>query len=383
MTSLPADPFSTAPKTNLQSFYDRDDELSQLLRALKAGSRLVLVLGVRRIGKTSLIRVALNQLDTPYVFVDLRALESYEDRSLYRLLADELNKIIPLSKKILQYLKRVRGVSVGDGMVSLAIGGEKPNLVSILRTLDAWAADEGFTLPIVLDEAQELRFFRGGKRRMDSRKILGYCYDNLERTVFILSGSEVGLLYSFIGLDDPSSPLYGRHYVTVQLDRFSREKSIDFLRKGFEYHGIRPSEELLVKVVEEFDGIIGWLTFFGAEVVRLYRDDVSPNFEELAKLVKMKAVELCASELEKLSARSPLYIGLLAEIGHEGSTWSEMRLALEKRFRRTVSNPQLATLLQNLENLSYIKKDGGRYKVLDPITVEAAKLLLERKHSKP
>ncbi|MEM2238474.1 MAG: ATP-binding protein [Candidatus Caldarchaeum sp.] len=381
MTPLPADLFSTAPKTSLQAFYNRERELSQLRRALTDGSRLVLVLGVRRIGKTSLIKVALNELDTPYVFIDLRALESYEDRSLYRLLSDELNRIVPLSKKILQYLKRVRGVSVGDGMVSIAIGGEKPNLISILRTLDAWAADEGFTLPIVLDEAQELRFFRGGKRRMDSRKILGYCYDNLERTVFILSGSEVGLLYSFIGVDDPGSPLYGRHHTTIQLDRLSREKSIEFLTKGFEFHGIRPSEKLLETAFEMFDGIIGWLTFFGAEAVRLYRDGVSPNLEELARAVKVKAVGLCASELEKLLARSPLYIGLLADIGREGCTWSELRLAMEKRFRRTVSNPQLATLLQNLENLSYVKKDGGRYKVLDPVTVEAAKLLLERKRA--
>ncbi|MEM4281937.1 MAG: ATP-binding protein [Candidatus Caldarchaeum sp.] len=383
MTPLAADPFSTVPKTSLQAFYDRENELQQLQRAVKDGSRLVLVLGVRRIGKTSLIRVALNQLSKPYVFIDLRALESYEDRSLYRLLADELNKILPLSKKILQYLKRVRGVSVGEGMVSLAIGRDKPNIISMLRTLDAWAADEGFTLPIVFDEAQELRFFRGGRRRIDFRKILGFCYDNLERTTIILSGSEIGLLYSFIGADDPSSPLYGRHYAVIQLERLSKEKSVDFLRKGFEYHGIKPSEEILARAVEEFDGLIGWLTYFGAEAVRLYRHDVRPTLQELTRLVRAKAVELCAIELEKLYLRSPLYLGLLADVGSEGSTWSELRIALEKRFKRTVSDPQLFTLLQNLENLSYIKKDQGRYKVLDPVTAEAARMLLDRRLRRP
>jgi len=238
-------------------------------------------------------------------------------------------------------------------------------------------------LPIVFDEAQELRFFRGGRRRIDFRKILGFCYDNLERTAIILSGSEIGLLYSFIGADDPSSPLYGRHYAVIQLERLSKEKSVDFLRKGFEYHGIKPSEEILARAVEEFDGLIGWLTYFGAEAVRLYRHDVRPTLQELTRLVRAKAVELCAIELEKLYLRSPLYLGLLADVGSEGSTWSELRIALEKRFKRTVSDPQLFTLLQNLENLSYIKKDQGRYKVLDPVTAEAARMLLDRRLRRP
>lgn len=379
MTPLVADPFSTAPKTSPEAFYDREKELSQLQQAVKGGSRMALVLGVRRIGKTSLIRVALNQLGKPYVFIDMRALESYEDRSLYRLLADEFSRILPLSKKIVQYLKRVRGVSVGEGTVSLTLGREKPSIISLLRMLDAWAADEGFTLPIVFDEAQELRFFRGGRRRMDFRKILSFCYDNLDSIVTILSGSEIGLLYSFIAVDDPRSPLYGRHYATIQLDRFSQDKSVDFLKKGFEFHGIKPSEEILAKAVEEFDGLIGWLTYYGAEAVRLYRNGVSLGTEELTVLVKTKAVELCASELEKLYSRSPLYVGLLADISKEGSGWSELRIALEKRFRRTVSDPQLFMLLQNLENLSYVRKEKGRYKVLDPVTTDAARTLLERR----
>ncbi|MEM1944508.1 MAG: ATP-binding protein [Nitrososphaerota archaeon] len=153
ITPLPTDPFSTEPKTSLQSFYDREAELHQIQRAMSEGRKLILVLGVRRVGKTSLIRVALNQLDKPYIFVDLRALKTYEDRSLYSLLSEELNRITPFSKRIFQFLKRVRGISVGDGVVSLSLGRYRPSIISILKMLDSWAVADGFRLPIVLDEA--------------------------------------------------------------------------------------------------------------------------------------------------------------------------------------------------------------------------------------
>lgn len=279
-------------------------------------------------------------------------------------------------------MKRVRGISV-EGGVSITLGKEKPSILSLLKALEDWAADERFTLPVVLDEAQELRFFRGGRRRTDFRKTLAYCYDNFENTSFILSGSETGLLYSFLGIDDPRSPLYGRHHVAVQLEKLDRESSTEFLIRGFEYHGVKPSKEFLEEAVEFFDGIIGCLAYFGAEAVMLHKTKGALSYEVVLKTVKARAIRLCAEELEKLASRSRLYLGILATLGKEGRTWSEISLALEKLFRRTVSDPQLAALLQNLIKLSYIQKVDGRYRVLDPLTAEVAAMLLKKSTQKP
>ncbi|MEM1944509.1 MAG: ATP-binding protein [Nitrososphaerota archaeon] len=160
-------------------------------------------------------------------------------------------------------------------------------------------------------------------------------------------------------MDEPKSPLYGRHYIPIHLDRLNRASSIDFLNKGFEYHGIKQYGGLAEKAVDEFDGIIGWLTYFGAEAVRLYSEGVTLTPEKLAETVKSKAVQLCAEELGKLSSRSRLYIGILSALKPEGTTWSDIRLSLEKTFKRTVSKQQLAVMLRNLEDLSYIKKENG------------------------
>ncbi|MCS6785377.1 MAG: hypothetical protein NZ581_09340, partial [Candidatus Caldarchaeum sp.] len=115
----------------------------------------------------------------------------------------------------------------------------------------------------------------------------------------------------------------------------------------------------------------------------LHKTKGTLSYEEVLKTVKAKAIRLCAEELEKLASRSRLYLGVLATLGKEGRAWSEISLAVEKLFKRTVSDPQLAALLQNLINLSYIQKVNGRYKVLDPLTAEAAAVLLKKSTQKP
>ena len=117
---------------------------------------------------------------------------------------------------------------------------------------------------IAIDEAQRLR----GPRSSELKDAIAHAYDYDKNISFILTGSEVGLLYDFIGIEDSRSPLYGRYYVEVKLERLSREQSIDFLRKGFAQLNLRVSEEVLKVAYEHFDGIPGWLTFFGNAYAR-------------------------------------------------------------------------------------------------------------------
>ncbi len=379
MTLLPGDPFSEGPKTSLSGFYDREQELSRLTAAVKSGSRMVLVLGVRRVGKTSLIRAALNTMGTPYIFLDLRALPSYDYRSLYGIVAEEINRALPLHKRLVEAFRGVRGVSVGAGGISIELGREKPRLTSILKALDRWSSREGFNLPVVLDEAQELRFFQGGRKGLDFRRLLAYCYDNFEHITFIISGSEVGLLYKLLALDDPKSPLFGRRCERIIVERLDRDRSLEFLKMGFRHHNLEVDDGVLEQVVKELDGIIGWLAYFGAEYVSAVRVGTRPDTAELLQIIRSKAVSLCASELEEINRRSPLYTGLLAGLREGEKTFTDLKHNLERIFKRTVSKPQLARLLNTLEQLSLIEKTSRGYRVLDPLVPEAAELLLRRR----
>jgi AAA+ ATPase superfamily predicted ATPase len=103
--------------------------------------------------------------------------------------------------------------------------------------------DIGKPIIIAFDEAQELKKITW----INFPRIFAYIYDNLEHVRLVLTGSEVGLLFKFIGIDSVESPLYGRYMHVVSTRRLSFEESVDFLKKGFQFPvtSLRALPELL------------------------------------------------------------------------------------------------------------------------------------------
>ncbi len=64
--------FSLEPKVNRKDLYDRDRELNELREGVHRGNKLIAIYGIRRIGKTSLVKAFLSDLSYPYVLVDVR-----------------------------------------------------------------------------------------------------------------------------------------------------------------------------------------------------------------------------------------------------------------------------------------------------------------------
>lgn len=67
--------FDNRPKERIEDFYNFREELNKFIGYLKEGKPLILLLGLRRIGKTSLLKVGLNISGFPYAIVDLRGFE--------------------------------------------------------------------------------------------------------------------------------------------------------------------------------------------------------------------------------------------------------------------------------------------------------------------
>jgi AAA+ ATPase superfamily predicted ATPase len=64
--------FDITPKECLEDFYNYRQEYSQVKKAIQRGTRIVVIKGVRRVGKTSLMRVIFRELDEIKVFLDGR-----------------------------------------------------------------------------------------------------------------------------------------------------------------------------------------------------------------------------------------------------------------------------------------------------------------------
>jgi hypothetical protein len=344
--------FTLEPKKKKEDFYDMEEELDALVDSLNK-FRLIIVKGLRRRGKTSLILTGLNAAKVNHLFIDCRLLP---------LTAASFDDFLSIIEAELSGNRRIRGLIKGIDYVE--IGGLIKFRIRRPETLIKFLESLKDTV-IVLDEAQELRRLRF---RLDY--FLAYALDNLNIKVLI-SGSQVGLLDRFLKVDDPEAPLYGRPYKSVELKPLTKDESVDFLKKGFKQEGVDVAEELIYEAVEAFDGIIGWLTHFGYNYVR--------GIESI-DLILDKSVNLMLTEiqhfLETRGVGKTRYIEVLKTIAAtEESSWSNIRRVLESRLGR-IPDTALANILRNLVDVGMVSKiNSNNYVISDPILLRAVKKL--------
>jgi AAA+ ATPase superfamily predicted ATPase len=353
--------FDPRPKTSRSDLYDFEEELERLSHALS--EPMVLVSGLRRTGKTSLVLTALNESGLPHVYVDLR--EGFtSSRELYVLLSRSLSDFVEHASRwgrarevLLRALSRVRGVSVMGLQVSVSWSPrERPLLGELFAALDELGERLGGRIVVVFDEFQRSR----GSVGVALHSAIAHSYDFHRNLSFVLTGSEMGVLYGI--LRNPENPLYGRAYVEIRTRKLSREEALDFLERGFAEAGVRVSASEVERAVEELDGIIGWLAYYGYLRVG-GRGDLERVVEE--------AVELARSELEsflatRVSRRYRLVLKLLAQGVRE---WGRLKRALEDAEGRELSDRVLHEILHQLRSHSIIDEENN---FTDPVVRRAA-----------
>ncbi|MGC9187556.1 MAG: AAA family ATPase [Fervidicoccaceae archaeon] len=340
--------FDLQPKTRREDLFDRERELQELHSAIEKGYPLIALLGIRRIGKTSVLKVLANEVDG--VYLDMRGLVKRDD--MYMRVADAMSSNIAKMKKLLE---GIRGVEVAG--LSLEIrwkGRDSLSLAGLLTEINK----KRKRFVVMLDEVQNLR----PPLSAEVKNLIAYSYDNLEHITFIVAGSEIGLLREFLGTENPSSPLYGRGIYEVSVERFSRGMSEEFLRRGFREEGFEPPEEEIREAVEFFDGIIGWLVLFGRKYI-----DGKRRMDD----IREAAVELALSELSKLSDREKM---VLEAIANGKRSWSDVRKYIGEKFGIVMPKSTLSRMIDKMEKLSILEN----YEFLDHVYREAAKRLRVR-----
>ncbi|WP_243679106.1 hypothetical protein [Vulcanisaeta distributa] len=151
--------FSIEPKSRREDLYDFDHELGMLVRFLR-GSRLTLVTGLRRTGKTSLLKVALNEAGIDYVYVDVRLSMYAGYRDVIDLFVQALNELLrrrsSIRDRVINAFRGVEGlkVSINPPEISVRFRGKpRVSIADLLTRLN----EIGEPMIIAIDEAQELR----------------------------------------------------------------------------------------------------------------------------------------------------------------------------------------------------------------------------------
>ncbi|MEO3993123.1 MAG: ATP-binding protein [Desulfurococcaceae archaeon TW002] len=362
--------FDLAPKTSRKDLYDFVEELENLYRNY-VNARLVTIVGPRRAGKTSLILTFLNEYKIPHIFVDCRTVSLSEYGVSFRSFAESLSSAInmflsrhrSLTNKLLSFLREVKGVEIDMSVARISLRWkrkERFSVTALLEKLNTFARDENMRLALVFDELQEL-----SSLNLDFSKLLAYTYDHLRNLVVYVSGSQVGLLYDMLGIENPDSPLYGRLVSEVKVRRLTRSESIDFLERGFSEAGVVISRYVIEDVVEKLDGLIGWLTFFGWSYVNGVR-----NLEEVVSAAsKQEAEEVKRFLLRTRSEKR--FKTILKLVSQRPMRWSELKKALEFEEGIEIDDHNFNALLQRLVKAGLIEKRDEHYAVPDPILATA------------
>ncbi|ABW02310.1 AAA family ATPase [Caldivirga maquilingensis] len=340
--------FDPEPKRRREDFYDYDELLHEFQESVR-NYKITLVTGLRRYGKTSLMLTGLNELGVNHIFIDCRLLGDKPTlRGFMELIINEMSK----DSTLRGILGRFDFLEVGALGFRLKVKLKvRSALLSIIEGLS--------NTVLVIDEAQLLR---NTNYRFD--ELLAYIYDHVNVRV-VISGSEVGLLYRFLRLNDPESPLYGRSIHEIRIKPLPRGKSMEFLRRGFEQVNVKVNDDVIERAVNELDGVIGWLTMFGYEYTRRGK-----SLEEIIHEATLLAASEVNKALEIHGAARARFVAVLESVAMGSSTWGSIKRYVNARLG-SINDTALSNVIKSLMDMGLISKVNGGYVINDPMVKRA------------
>lgn len=342
------DLFDPQPKDDPKALYGREKELADLTKHLEEG-RWVVLLGPRRIGKTSLAKCAVAKLGYDSAVVDAR-----QDSDLAHALVSSLASTKKADASISAGIQLPAHIPLSAGVAY--------SRSFFAQTLDHLLNEKRRKRVVVLlDEAQWFKNPRGVV------KLLAHIYDyHYRKATLVITGSAVGVMRS-ITEPDAKSALFGRAITTMEIGRWSPSVSLGFLEKGCSEKKLPYDEGQMSRVVDEIGGIPGWLTLFGY-VYGTSRLPTRERIEDALERTKREGMKILKEELASVSLLAAGWerqLKLLRQLASGGKRFTELAVL------SGLPNQVLSRHLAMLQRLRYVEKDeDDRYVITDPILKE-------------
>ena len=341
--------FDLHPKETVGELFGRDKEIDFSISQLLSKNWLIIG-GQREIGKTSLMKVVINEMKRRYgfkgVYVNLRGVRNLN--SLLKALLAEINSDVPSLKVSLKV-----NFVLGSAGIELRRGAKVVNsLIELLNSIEEEAV-------IGLDEVQEI-----SQASRQFLEVLGNVFASNPRVRLVFSGSYIGVARA---LSNPSSssPLHGRPPVTLNLRPFDEGTSRDFLRRGMEELNVHFDRE--DEVVKKLDGVVGWLTLFGnfyAVRKTSFDSALSSTIEEGKKIMVSEFKHFLENKSNK-----GIYTTIMNSL-KVVNTWKDVKRGVEIKLGQ-VDDKEFSLALESLVNNNFVeKRREGVYEIADPILRE-------------
>lgn len=299
-----------------------------------------------------------------WIYIDLRKFEGKSYMNYKDLILEFEKAINSLPHKVKDLFKGIKGVNISGFEVKFGWDREKRvEISSIFEKLSEVSEKEGRKAIIIFDESQELRKLKGYNLLYP----IAYAYDNLKLR-FIFTGSGIGMVYRFLKLSEPKSPLFGRAVTEVYVNPFSKEMTIEFLRKGFEEANIKVNDNELEEVYNNLGGVPGWLTYYGFYYIQ-YRDHKTALERTISTGIELIREEFRNFLLTRQEAKERYYV--ILQTCKRGCRWSDIKRAIEAKEGVRIDDKEVTGLIKNLVNASFLIKEGEVYKPTDILITKA------------
>ncbi len=352
--------FDTSPKTSRTDLFGRDFLLDTFISYNKDPSvRMIVLKGLRRTGKTSLLNAALADTKAMCIKIDVREAPYYDRKEFMSYLVEKIKDKIgeSLFEKIIKYFSRVE-VSYKDISTSFFLHIEQ-KFSTFFEKLNQELEQKNKTLIIAFDEVQLLN-------KIKFEYNFAAIFDNYKHIKLILTGSEIGLLDQFLGKKDAESPLYGRALIELDVPKFNEEEIRAFLLKGFEQITKTISLEEIKEIIVNFNGIIGWATQYG-----WFRFQGKSHSQAITVVVE-EGIKLTQKELNNFLIRrnKSKYLKILRWISKGYNQWGVLKHQFVNENIK-MSDRQLQLYLGELQDYGFIIKMNETYFVTDALLLRS------------
>ena len=338
--------------------------------ALKGNASLLL--GPRRVGKTSVVSVMAEKLRKRrghhYIYFNFSRFLGERAISIADIEPKRTSlKLITTSKS---YTLSLRGLSVEVRKTSIE---EFSSDFSALVRVLSQNAKLGV---LIFDEAQVLARLKN----LDFRGLLQEITDSYPNISLVFTGSMPGMLMGYLN-PDSERPNFMRSAEVFTLPRWTPEEGMEYLKEGFESYGITVKDELeLLRAVRELGGVPGFIAYYGLTTVNLLRGGKSA--EEALPLALEESRRYALDEWKKdLRAflnvySSPIYVAVLrvlAEAYPGALRGAEVYRQLESLGTAPTRVQHVYKYLETLEKAGFIRSSERKYWIEDPLLREAVR----------
>lgn len=397
-------PFPYNPAKWTSDPYDREELKSELLDALEV-FRAFLLVGPRRIGKTSLLRYMETKGHGQNSFVSYVNLqeswerspsaESFVDYYTRSLLADFLETagfrravkygFLRRLQWLKEHIKSISSVAVKE-FVTIAFdwkeGKERASTLirSALDLPEEMAKDVGKRAMVLVDEFQEITLFKQAVPNIHG--LIRARWSDHDKTSYIATGSAVGILRS---LTTEENSVFKEFFIDRKVESFNRDITQKFLEHVFETVGLEWDHSIERSIFLRTAGIPKWLVRIAydayvkcrARNIRVTDPVIQKVWEDMYSFRSGSYVGADYDrDLQRISLgntmvkrRMRAVLSAMASFQDPAGP-SQLRSTLGRRQVRIAKNVLFDYLDRLVAHGLVSKGEGGIYSIIDPVLAE-------------